>query len=78
MIKYVPFLKLKSNEIMALKELSSETKDSFIPFFDYAKREVTTDNGRLRSPVIKEDSYEDKFKSTVDKLFNSLKKMLNF
>ena len=32
---YTPFLKLKQNEIMALKELENGIKSSLIPFFDF-------------------------------------------
>lgn len=43
MTKYVPFLKLKSNEIMALKVLDEELDNDLIPFFDYAKRNNITE-----------------------------------
>lgn len=34
---YTPFLKLKQNEIMALKELDPVLRESIIPFFDFPK-----------------------------------------
>jgi hypothetical protein len=43
MNNYIPFLKLKSNEIGALKELASDIKqDGIVPFFDLAKKEDMT------------------------------------
>ncbi len=59
MIDYVPFLKLKSNEIMALKELDNDLLSEITPFFDYAKRPDIT---------------EENFISTADKMARSLKK----
>lgn len=35
-LHYTPFLKLKQNEIMALKELSPVIKDKVVPFFDFS------------------------------------------
>lgn len=44
MNNYIPFLKLKSNEIMALKELDTDLQNEIIPFFDIAKKqEVLTE-----------------------------------
>ena len=41
-IKYVPFLKLKSNEIMAVKELDDKLRKSITPFFDFPyKKDLT-------------------------------------
>jgi hypothetical protein len=74
MIRYIPFLKLKSNEIMALKELDEETKEIFVPFFDYAKRDDSPDNNRPLKKGAKEKTPEEKFKDTVIRLFKSLKK----
>lgn len=43
MNNYIPFLKLKSNEVGALKELSLNIKKSgIVPFFDLAKKEGMT------------------------------------
>lgn len=36
-ITYIPFLKLKQNEIMALKELTGSSKSNLLPFFDFPK-----------------------------------------
>jgi len=38
-MRYVPFLKLKQGEIMALKELHAQNKDSIIPFFDFPPKQ---------------------------------------
>jgi len=35
MTKYVPFLKLKSNEIMAIRELEAALRQTISPFFDF-------------------------------------------
>ena len=37
MNNYTPFLKLKSNEIMAFKELEASLKVACVPFFDIPK-----------------------------------------
>ena len=37
MQEYIPFLKLKQNEIMALKELTASSKANLLPFFDFPK-----------------------------------------
>lgn len=43
MNNYIPFLKLKVNEINALKELALDIKqDGIMPFFDLAKKEDMT------------------------------------
>ena len=34
MVKYIPFLKAKSNEVIALGELEPEERLQVIPFFD--------------------------------------------
>jgi hypothetical protein len=39
---YVPFLKLKQNEIMALKEIEVGIKATLTPFFDFPQNEVHT------------------------------------
>jgi hypothetical protein len=43
MIRYVPFLKLKQNEIMSIKELENGLIEKITPFFDYAKRKNITE-----------------------------------
>lgn len=68
MIKYIPFLKLKSNEIMALKELDETLRGSLIPFFDYARRE------KSETAV----SLEAHFIDTTDRLIKSLNKNVKF
>lgn len=57
MDNYVPFLKLKSNEIMALKVLEPNIKNKVTPFFDIAK---------------KDDLNEDGFVDTIIKLEKSI------
>ncbi|MEZ0123398.1 MAG: hypothetical protein AB9Q21_12690 [Candidatus Reddybacter sp.] len=57
MIDYVPFLKLKTNEIMALKMLDDDILSSITPFFDYARRDNLT---------------EESFVSTAEKLRQAL------
>jgi hypothetical protein len=51
MSKYIPFLKLKQNEIMALKELEAGVLDDITPFFDFAKREDLTEQSFIDSAV---------------------------
>lgn len=43
MNKYVPFLKFKQNEIMALRELSLEIKEEIVPFFDFPRKNNMTE-----------------------------------
>lgn len=50
--KYIPFLKLKGNEIAALKALSPELKSRLIPFFDIPKKNPITSDG-LKSCILK-------------------------
>jgi hypothetical protein len=59
MIEYVPFLKLKSNEIMGLSVLEGDLIERIAPFFDYAKRKDLT---------------EENFTTTSVKMYKSLKK----
>lgn len=61
MDNYIPFLKLKSNEILAIKELEEELKDEITPFFDFPRRDVLT---------------EDTFKKTTEKMVRSVRKHL--
>ena len=63
MSKYVPFLKLKSNEIMAIKELSIEQKHKVVPFFDLAKSS--------------DEMTEEELQMKIDKAVKSLKRHLN-
>jgi len=50
--KYVPFLKLKMNEIGALKELHVSIKNKLVPFFDLVKN-VNDDPEKLSATVVK-------------------------
>jgi len=59
MDKYIPFLKLKSNEIMALKVLEPSLKQIVTPFFDFPKKVEMT---------------EDVFKRSAQALVKSLNK----
>ncbi len=68
MIKYVPFLKLKSNEIMALKELNEDLREGITPFFDYARREKSD----------RASSEEAHFVDTATRLAKSLKANAGF
>lgn len=43
MNKYVPFLKFKQNEIMALRELSIDIKENIRPFFDFPRKNNMTE-----------------------------------
>ena len=61
MSKYVPFLKLKSNEIMAVKELDTDLRRALTPFFDF--------------PYKKERSEED-FKRNAGRMFRSINRHL--
>jgi len=40
MNRYIPFLKLKSSEILAIKELDTELKEEITPFFDFPRKDV--------------------------------------
>jgi Beta protein len=61
MIKYVPFLKLKGNEIMAVKELDADLRQTLTPFFDF--------------PYMKERT-EESFKKTARRMFRSINRHL--
>ena len=61
MSKYIPFLKLKPNEIMAVKELDADLRQVLTPFFDFP---------------YKKDRTEDDFKKIAGKRFRSIKKHL--
>ncbi len=60
--KYVPFLKLKPNEIMAVKELDADLRQAITPFFDFPYKKVRT---------------EEDFKKTAEKRFRSIVKHLS-
>lgn len=65
MIKYIPFLKYKSNEIISLGVLDSDVKEQIIPFFD--------------APQIKKSQPEEDrriFKKKTNDLSKSVKKHL--
>jgi len=59
--KYVPFLKLKPNEIMAVKELDADLRQALTPFFDFPYKKSRT---------------EDDFRNTAVKRFGSITKHL--
>ena len=58
MNNYIPFLKLKSNEILAIKELEAELQEEITPFFDF--------------PQKKENFTEDTFKNTTGTMVPSV------
>jgi hypothetical protein len=62
MNNYIPFLKLKSAEILAIKELAAELQAEITPFFDF--------------PQKKERFTEDNFKKTTKTMGNSLRRHL--
>lgn len=39
---YIPFLKLKSSEILAVKELDFDLRRKITPFFDFPKKDNLT------------------------------------
>lgn len=49
MDSYVPFLKFKSNEVGALKELSSTVREAISPFFDIPKKPNMTSDALRKS-----------------------------
>ena len=49
MSKYVPFLKLKSNEIMAVKELEDDLRQELTPFFDFPYKKERTEEDFKRN-----------------------------
>lgn len=61
MNNYIPFLKLKSNEILAIKELEAELQEEITPFFDFPRKDVFT---------------EDTFKKTTETMVRSVKRHL--
>jgi len=65
-LKYVPFLKLKTNELRALRDLDNEIQNSIRPFFDVVYfDEMTTESLKEKLQSIKKD-----FKKTfTDELF---------
>lgn len=65
-MKYVPFLKLKTNELRALRDLDKDIQNSIRPFFDVVYfDEMSTDNLREKLLSIKKD-FEKTF---TDELF---------
>ena len=62
MNNYIPFLKLKSAEILAIKELAAELQEEITPFFDF--------------PQKKEKFTEDTFKNTTGTMVRSLRRHL--
>lgn len=52
MINYIPFLKLKSNEVAALKELEKPIKSKVVPFFDIAKKR-NMNSDQLKIAIVK-------------------------
>ena len=62
MNNYIPFLKLKTSEILAIKELSSELKEVVTPFFDFPR---------------KDNFDEDNFKNTTEKMVRSVTRHLS-
>lgn len=63
MNNYIPFLKLKSNEIMALKELDTDLQNEIIPFFDIAKKQE----------VLTEEEFVKNIETMKNKIINHLK-----
>ncbi|MGB2862638.1 MAG: hypothetical protein WBC05_04860 [Sedimentisphaerales bacterium] len=61
-INYVPFLKLKSNEIMAVKELETELRQSMTPFFDFPYKKNRTEADLIR---------------TANRIFGSISRNIN-
>ena len=61
MNNYIPFLKLKSNEILAIKELEAELQEEITPFFDFPRKDVLT---------------EDSFKKATETRVRSVKRHL--
>lgn len=48
-IKYIPFLKTKSNELLALKELETSLKENLTVFFDIPKKQNGDENTFINS-----------------------------
>lgn len=67
MTNYVPFLKLKVNEIGALKTLSTDIKEKIVPFFDLVKRSDTS-----------EVAFEDMVKRSATSVAKNLKGIHTF
>lgn len=68
MNNYIPFLKLKANEIGALKELTLDIKkNGVLPFFDLAKKEDMTSS-----------SFQNMVKKSVTSLSKNLKEIDRF
>ena len=61
MSKYIPFLKLKSNEIMAVGELETDLRQAITPFFDFPYRK---------------DRTEESFKKTANDMIRKIDKYL--
>ena len=53
MNNYTPFLKLKSNEIMAFKELEASLKVACVPFFDIPKDDQLSED-EFKNKLIKQ------------------------
>lgn len=67
MNNYIPFLKVKTNEIGALKELDPALKGELVPFFDLARKDGMT-----------EDSYKTMVQRCTQSLKRNLKDFGNF
>lgn len=65
---YIPFLKLKSNEIAALKELALPIKSSITPFFDLPKKRGQTGDS-LKTLILKAAKSVAKNLSTVPSFY---------
>jgi hypothetical protein len=72
-VDYVPFLKLKGNEIAALKALDPELKVGLVPFFDIAKRDEMSEDDftsmvtkAARSALKNLDEFENFFLDNFD------------
>lgn len=67
MNNYVPFLKLKVNEVGALSVLSDEIKSAIVPFFDLAKKDGMT-----------EDEFQEATSKSAKSLARNLKGIKTF
>ncbi len=69
MINYVPFLKSKINEIIALAELDKDLTPKIAPFFDYPRRGEGETPDEIKSSTTKLAKSFDKHLDSLDEIY---------
>jgi hypothetical protein len=53
MIRYIPFLKAKQNELKAMSELEADVRDAICPFFDFPRRNDEYESGDFPDDAVR-------------------------